>query len=126
MEGEYCLKRHVGHLHFARVRVVAAPAESPQVQVSPGACLWLAESYGSGAATDVPEDFKASAESGARLALAQIGEPFAVTVTKIGFTYADTTPDDVAAATFHAVMEAVGRTPVNPPYVDADGVHFPL
>ena len=95
------------------------------MQVSPGACLWLAESYGLRAATDVPADFKACAESGAMLALAQIGEPLSVTITKIEFTHADTSPDDVKAATFHAVIEATGRTPVNPPYIDADGVHFP-
>jgi hypothetical protein len=105
--------------------VEAEPAVSARVQVSPGACLWLAESYGPNAVTDVPADFKVSAESGARLALAQIGEPLAVTVTEIVFTYADTSPDDVKAATFHAVMEAIGRVPVSPPYIDAAGVHFP-
>jgi len=107
--------------------VVVARAPSWRVLVSPGACLWLAESYGPSAVTDVPDDFKAAAESGATLALtlAQISEPLAGTVTRIDFTHADTTPDDVKAATFHAVFQAIGRVPASPPYIDADGIHFP-
>jgi hypothetical protein len=124
MEGEYWLKRQVRVGHWARVRVVAAPAASPQVQVSPDACVWLAECYGPGAGAHVPPDFKAAAESGAMLALAQVGQPLAVTVTTIRFVNADTSPDDVKFATAHAVWQAIGHAPASPPYIDADGVHF--
>jgi hypothetical protein len=112
-------------MHWARIRVIAEPAESPQVRVSSEACRWLVEHYGPDAATDVPADFKVAAENGAMLALAQFTEPLEVTVTMIGFTPADTTADDVKAATFLAVAQAIGRVPENPPYIDADGVHFP-
>jgi hypothetical protein len=125
MEGEYWLKRHVRVLHWARAGVVAVPADSARVQVSPGACTWLAEQYGPGAATAVPPDFKAAAESGVMLALAQVTEPFAVTVTTIVFAPADTTPDDVKFAAAHAVWRAIGHAPASPPFIDADGVHFP-
>jgi hypothetical protein len=125
MEDEYLLKRHVRVMHWARVRVIAEPAESPQVRVSSEACGWLIEPYGPDAVTDVPADFKVAAESGAMLALTQFTEPLEVTVTMIGFTPADTTADDVKAATFHAVAQAIGHAPANPPYIDADGVHFP-
>jgi hypothetical protein len=125
MEGEYLLKRLVRVMHWAQVRVIAEPAESPQVRVSSEACRWLIEPYGPDAATDVPADFKVAAESGAMLALTQFTEPLEVTVTMIGFTPADTTADDVKAATFHAVAQAIGRVPAKPPYIDADGVHFP-
>lgn len=119
------LRRYVRVLHWAWARVVAAPAASPQVQVSPDACRWLTERYGPNAVTDVPLDFKAAAESGAMVALAQVGQPLAVTVATIDFTPADTTPDDVKFATAHAVWQAIGHTPASPPYIDADGVHFP-
>jgi hypothetical protein len=125
MEGEYLLKRYVRVLHWARVHVVAAPADSPQVQVSPGACMWLTEVYGPNAGTNVDPNFKAAAESGAMLALAHVSEPLAVTVTTIEFTPADTTPDDVKFATAHAVWQAIGHAPASLPYIDADGVHFP-
>jgi hypothetical protein len=125
MEGEYWLKRHVRFLHWARVRIVAYPADSSQAQVSPDACMWLTGPYGPGAVTNVPSEFKAAAESGAMLALAQVSELLAVTVTKIEFAPADTLPDDVKFATAHAVWQAIGYAPVNPPYIDADGVHFP-
>jgi len=125
MEGEYWLKKYVRFLHWARVRVTAIPAASPQAQVSPDACMWLSESYGPGAVTAVPPDFRAAAESGAMFALAQANKPFAVTVTKLEFAQAQTLPDDVKFATAHAVWQAIGHTPANPPYIDADGVHFP-
>lgn len=125
MEGEYWLKRYVRVLHWARVHVAAAPADSPQVQVAPSACTWLTVPYGPGAVTQVPPDFKAAAESGAMLALAQASQPLAVTVTTIEFTAADTTPDDVRLAAAHAVWQAIGHAPDRPPYIDADGVHFP-
>lgn len=80
--------------------------------------------YGPGAVTRVPPDFRA-AESGAMLALAQASQPLAVTVTTIEFPPADTTPDDVRFATAHAVWQAIGHAPDRPPYIDADGVHFP-
>ena len=125
MEGEYWLRRYARVLHWARVGVVVIPADSTRVQVSPAACTWLAGQYGPGAATAVPEDFKAAAESGAVLALAQVAEPFAVTVATIVFAPADTAPDDVKFATAHAVWAAVGHAPASPPFIDADGVHFP-
>ena len=125
VEGEYWLKRYARVLHWARVRVVAVPAASPQVQVSPDACLWLTEQYGPDAVTTVPSDFKAAAESGAVLALTQASQPLAVTVTTIGFAPADTTPDDVKFAAAHAVWQAIGHAPASPPFIDADGVHFP-
>jgi hypothetical protein len=125
MEGEYWLKRHVRVLHWARVRVVVAPAASSQAQVSPDACMWLTRPYGPGAVTDVPSEFKAAAESGVMLALEQVSDPLAVTVTTIEFAPADTTPDDVKFAAAHAVWQAVGHAPAAPPYIAADGVHFP-
>jgi hypothetical protein len=87
--------------------------------------MWLAESYGPDAVTDVPSEFKAAAESGTMLALAEVSQPFAVTVTAIRFAPADTTPDDVRFATAHAVWQAIGHAPASPPYIDDDGVHFP-
>lgn len=113
MDGEYLLKRHIGVMHWARVLVVATPAENPLVQVSSSACGWLAERYGPGAVTDVPAEYRAAAESGATLALAQASEPLAVTVTTIEFTHVDTTPDDVRTATFHAVARAIGSAPAD-------------
>jgi hypothetical protein len=125
VEGEYRLRRHVRVLHFALVRVVAVAAVGTRVLVSPDACAWLTEVYGPDAGTKVPPEFEAAAESGAVLALAQVGQPLAVTVTMIVFMQADTTPDDVKFATAHAVWQAVGHAPASPPYIDADGVHFP-
>jgi hypothetical protein len=125
VEGEYRLRRHVRVLHFALVRVVAVAAVGTRVLGSPDACAWLTEVYGPDAGTKVPPEFEAAAESGAVLALAQVGQPLAVTVTMIVFMQADTTPDDVKFATAHAVWQAVGHAPASPPYIDADGVHFP-
>jgi hypothetical protein len=125
VEGEYWLKRYARVGHWARVRVVAVPAATPRVQVSRDACLWLTEVYGPDARTDVPPEFEAAAESGAALALAEISQPLAVTVTSIRFAPVDTVPDDVRFATAHAVWQAVGHVPARPPYIDADGVHFP-
>lgn len=125
VEGEYWLRTYARVGHWARVSVVAEPAASPQVRVSADACRWLAESYGPGAVTDVPPVFRDAAESGAVLALAEVGPPLAVTVTTIRFAPADTSADDVKFAAAYAVWEAVGHAPVSPPYIDADGVHFP-
>ena len=87
--------------------------------------MWQTDEYGPNAWTSVPPEFKAAAEIGAMLALAEVSQPLAVTVTTIKFTNADTTPDDVKLATAHAVWQAIGHAPVSPPYIDADGVHFP-
>jgi hypothetical protein len=125
MEGEYWLRRQVRVGHYARVRVAAAPAVIPHVQVSPDAGRWQTGVYGPDAWTEVPSEFKAAAESGAALALAEVSQPVAVTVTTIGFSHADTTPDDVKFATAQAVWQAIGHAPASPPYIDADGVHFP-
>jgi hypothetical protein len=125
VEGEYRLRTYVRVLHFATVRVVAVPAASAQVSVSEDACSWLTEVYGPNAGTKVDPEFAEAAESGAMLALAEIGRPLQVTVTVISFMPADTTSDDVKFAAAHAVWQAAGHVPANPPYIDADGVHFP-
>jgi hypothetical protein len=125
MEGEYRLLRYAGVQHWARVRVVAEPSDVARVEVSPGACRWLMEEYGAVAGAQVPPDLKAAAQRGAMLALAQASRPFAVTVATIRFSVADTSPDDIQFATVHAVWEAIGHVPADPPYIDAGGVHFP-
>lgn len=68
-------------------------------------CAWLAEVYGSGAVTAVLPDLKAAAESGARYALAAAPAGGTVTVTRIVFTTADTSDDDVRFATAWAVWQ---------------------
>jgi hypothetical protein len=87
--------------------------------------MWQTDVYGPKAWTSVPPEFKAAAESGAMLALAEVSQPLEVTVTTIGFNNVDTTPDDVKLATAHAVWQATGHAPASPPYIDADGLHFP-
>lgn len=47
------------------------------------------------------------------------------TTSAIQFTNTDTSRDDVKFAATHAVWEAIGHAPASPPYIDADGVHFP-
>lgn len=125
MEGEYLLRRYIRVGDWARVRVVATPADRAQVQISADACGWLTEVHGPDAQTRVPRDFEVAAGSGVMYALAQASQQLTATVAMIEFTPADTTPDDVKFATAHAVWRAIGLAPSRPPYIDADGVHFP-
>lgn len=125
VEGEYWLKRQVGVGHLARVWVHVEPQGHRQVRVAADACTWLADVYGSGAVTSVPPDLKAAAESGAGYALAAARTAGTVTVTRIVFATADTSADDVRFATAWAVWRAIGHQPVDPPWIDRGGVHFP-
>lgn len=125
VEGEYWLKRQVGVGHLARVWVNVEPHGCRRVQVAPDACAWLTDIYGSDAVTTVPPDLKAAADSGAGYALATARADGTVTVTRIVFTEADTSADDVRFATAWAVWQAIGHQPASPPWIDRDGVHFP-
>ena len=95
------------------------------MRVAADACTWLADAYGSGAVTAIPPDLKAAAESGAAYPLAEALAGGTVTGTRIVFTTADTSADDVRFATARAVWRAIGHQPADPPWIDRGSVHFP-
>jgi hypothetical protein len=125
VEGEYWLRRQQGAGHWAKVHVRIGPGAHQAVQVAPDACAWIAGLHGDRTATAVPEDLRAGAEAGARLALSEAGATGMVTVTEIQYTSIDTSAGDVRLATAWAVWQALGHQPRQAPYIDSEGIHFP-
>lgn len=124
------LKRYLaGHPHYAAVTVEAKTAAHDEVAVGGDVYGWRRDVYGPDAAIGGADDERMLAEAvdGVRYVLAQPvpRDRFAVTVTRVLETLADTNIGDVKLAAALACCEALGITLADPPRLEPDGAFFP-
>jgi len=126
VEGTYRFFRQIfGRGHFAEVKVSLVPADQSSVVVAEDTFGWLTAMY---PATDVSsshDDLRGEAIDGVRYAVRDVGRSFAVIITKIVYTVADTGPGDMKFAAAHAVWQALGQPARRPPSIEESGVQFP-
>ena len=127
VEGKYRLQRQTSRwARFAQVTVHGAVASEPEVRMGPDVFRWRGRAYGSAvcARRAGDERIQAEAREGAWYALMCLPESargVLVSVVEIVTAPADTGPGDVKFAAAHAVWQAVGREPDQPPWIGEDG-----
>lgn len=126
----YQLKRIVDRLgHWARVTVVAEPAEVDDASGAADAFDWRRAVYGPDAAVGGVEDDRMLAEAVAGvayvLALPETRPRFRVVVTEVCDAPVDTGPGDVKLAAALACVEVLGLELADPPRLEPTGVVFP-
>ncbi|MDX2853740.1 hypothetical protein [Actinacidiphila glaucinigra] len=130
MEGKYRLQRQTRRrARFAQVTVHGEPAGEPGVEMGIDVFGWRGTSYGTAVRAHGAGDerIQAEAREGAWYALMRLpvsARGVLVSIVEIVTAPADTGPGDVKFAAAHAVWQALGRKPDQPPRIGDDGDHL--
>lgn len=111
---------------FAQVTVEVTRCNEPTVRLGDDVFGWRRAVYSPDAwPCPYDDELRREASEGAGYALKRIASPtpqVLVFVTEIVERTADTGPGDVKFAAAYAVWRAIGQEPMDPPYIDQEGV----